>query len=562
MLSGYPLRREAASERTEMQRALLRAGAATIALFCCVMAAAAPNFQFNIISVASTQPGQMPAVTFSVTDPSNNNHAYDIKSDPAFTASLSRLTVQLGWDTRDYQNTGSGSEFSSPPAAAQPISLEALKASFANGDGTFTVISTAPIPATATGTGVATLEGRVAARDAAGGYTITTLVAMAYSYFPITGTAVAPRRQIVDRNRCNTCHETLSVHGNNRTDELHACVVCHNPNATDIPYRQFADGPEQPIDFKYMIHGIHAGAFRQNPFKVIGFGHSVNDFGGVKFGQPYLETCEACHIPGAYQVPLQSNVLGTTTVTNSILTATQKTVDNLPDNNLRTTPTAAVCSACHDSAATRTHMQQNGASFNALQLDIDSGAVKELCANCHGTGKPLDVVTAHLEGLTPASARLTSISQNSGFVSSSVPVKITGVNLSSAGLTVTGVGVTVSNLVRTATLLTATLNIAANATLGPRTVMVPGADRGLPFTVKHPGAGPIVGVAIGRHTGRDDPSHARRNEPDRRNPERQQHERDIVERRGRRIADQRDAGHQCYGDRLRYSDCDHGRRGQ
>ena len=173
-----------------MQRALLRAGAATVALLCCVMAAAAPNFQFNIISVTSTQPGQMPAVTFSVTDPSNNNHAYDIKSDPAFTASLSRLTVQLGWDTRDYQNTGSGSEFSSPPAAAQPISLEALKASFANGDGTFTVISTAPIPATATGTGVATLEGRVAARDAAGGYTITTLVAMAYSYFPITGTAV------------------------------------------------------------------------------------------------------------------------------------------------------------------------------------------------------------------------------------------------------------------------------------------------------------------------------------------------------------------------------------
>ena len=286
-----------------------------------------------------------------------------------------------------------------------------------------------------------------------------------------------------------------------------------------------------------MIHGIHAGAFRQNPFKVIGFGHSVNDFGGVKFGQPYLETCEACHIPGAYQVPLQSNVLGTTTVTNSILTATQKTVDNLPDNNLRTTPTAAVCSACHDSAATRTHMQQNGASFNALQLNIDSGAVKELCANCHGTGKPLDVVTAHLEGLTPASARLTSISQNSGFVSSSVPVKITGVNLSSAGLTVTGVGVTVSNLVRTATLLTATLNIAANATFGATYGDGPRRRSRPAIHGQTPGAGPIVGVAIGRHTGRDDPSHARRNEPDRRNPERQQHERDIVERHGRRVAD-------------------------
>ena len=63
------------------------------------------------------------------------------------------------------------------------------------------------------------------------------------------------------------------------------CVVCHNPNATDIPYRQFGDGPEQPINFEYLVHSIHGGSHQTVPFQVIGFGHTVNDFSGVRMSE-------------------------------------------------------------------------------------------------------------------------------------------------------------------------------------------------------------------------------------------------------------------------------------
>jgi hypothetical protein len=454
------------------------------------MEAAPGTYQYNVISVVNTQPGQSPQVTFSVTDPANGNQPYDIKSDPAFThAPVSRLAVAIGWDTREYTNTGSGSEFATPPSAAQPISVDALANSVSNGNGTFTVTSPKPIPLTASGTGVAVLEGRPAAMDATGAYTVTIPVKTAYGYFAITGTTTVARRQVVDRNRCNTCHPTLAVHGNNRTDQLMACVVCHNSNATDIPYRLYSDGPEEPIDFKYLVHAIHAGSTRKKPFVVIGFNHSVNDFSKTVFPAPGLGTCEACHLPGTYQVVTRPGKLGTTAVTNSVLTSTQKTVDNNPADNLRITPIAAACSACHGGSIVRSHIIQNGGAFDALQQNIDSGAVAERCVNCHGQGKPNDISIAHLGGVSPTAPRLTSISRNSGVLNSSVAVTITGVNLSGSVLSISGSGVTVSNFTAAAAQVTATLNIAASAAVGPRTIKVSsaaGVSNGLIFTVVPP----------------------------------------------------------------------------
>ena len=48
--------------------------------------AAAAKFQYNIISVTPTTAGAKPVITFSVTDPTNANKPYDIKTDKAFTA--------------------------------------------------------------------------------------------------------------------------------------------------------------------------------------------------------------------------------------------------------------------------------------------------------------------------------------------------------------------------------------------------------------------------------------------------------------------------------------------
>ena len=70
-----------------------------------------------------------------------------------------------------------------------------------------------------------------------------------YRHFRILDATIVPRRAVVDIEKCKQCHQPhLSLHGNNRTDEIQACVTCHNPNATDIAYR--TSGAETPIDFK------------------------------------------------------------------------------------------------------------------------------------------------------------------------------------------------------------------------------------------------------------------------------------------------------------------------
>ena len=360
---------------------------------------AATVFQYKILSVTKTAPGERPVIAFSVTNPANGNQPYDIKTDPAFTQTAngtSRLFIQIGWDTRDYNNTGSGSEFAPVGAgAALPIGINALSASAPLGGGVYQVTSSKPIPSGAKGSGVAAMEGHPAGIDSNGNYTVRVPVKSVYRYFPITDSTAANRRQVVDVQKCKGCHGTLSTHGNNRTDEPLVCVVCHNPNATDIPYRRLGDGPEVPIDFKWMVHAIHAAEERKTPLVIIGRDHSINDFSHVVFPKS-LRNCLNCHLDKTFELPLGANVLGTTISTGSVLDAAGKVVNGDPADDMNITPVAAVCSACHDKAEDKAHMVRNGASFSALQQWIDSGAVKEKCVNCHGPGKEKDIRKMHL----------------------------------------------------------------------------------------------------------------------------------------------------------------------
>jgi OmcA/MtrC family decaheme c-type cytochrome len=249
------------------------------------------------------------------------------------------------------------------------------------------------LPAAATRTGVVAIEGHPAAPDATGAFTVRVPVRSVFTHFAISG-PVVPRRQIVDIAKCKNCHGVLTVHGNNRTDEPQVCVVCHNPNATDVPFRLASDGPETTIDFKYMIHAIHGTKRRQAPFVVIGRGHSINDFTDVQFpAEP--SDCNVCHLPGTNALPLAPTVLGTTVNTRSLLTAGAPVVNNDPTDDLNITPMASVCSSCHDSAKARNHMVRNGASFAALQQQIDAGVIRERCGNCHARGMDKDVLRVH-----------------------------------------------------------------------------------------------------------------------------------------------------------------------
>lgn len=372
---------------------------------------AGAKFKFNIVSVTG---GATPVIQFSVTDPTNSNAPYDIAggdatTNPTFkTPSTSRLALDIGWDTTDFNNKDSGTN------PARPISIDPVNAcdgtpisdwSCTVSSGVYTLTKLSALPAGATGTGRVGFEGHPAAPDSNGNYTVRVPVKSVVKDFVISGTLKA-RRQVVDVAKCDKCHDVLSLHGSNRTDEPQLCVMCHNPNDTDVVERAGKTNPdgkkEEAIDFKRMIHGIHAAAmknydgteahgFREKGLVVYGFSGNPTDFSDVRF-PGILNDCTTCHTGSTYQLtgiweqPAQNGILGSTIDTGTIL------ADPADDKNI--SPTAAVCSSCHDSAVAQSHMTLNGALFSAVQTpDIDANV--EACAVCHGPGRDFDVVKVH-----------------------------------------------------------------------------------------------------------------------------------------------------------------------
>ncbi len=352
---------------------------------------AAQAFQYNLISVTNTSPGEFPTVTFSVTDPANADATYNLTTDPAFTtgSGVSRLAIDIAWDTRDYTNTGNGG------GNASAVSLDPLGGgATAVGDGSYVITSGVAIPTDVTGSLAVAIEGHPAGDvDGDGTYSDRIPVTGVVSYYGITDSTAVLRRDVVDIDKCQACHNILSIHGSNRNGSVALCTLCHNPNNTDIAQRPAdsattSDGKvEESIDLKTMIHAIHAGDMRENDLFVYGFGNTEHDFSAVQIPGE-LENCETCHLEDAYTLPLADNVLGTSISTGVDVAD--------PADDTKITAAAAVCSSCHDSALSQAHMeQQGGASFSTTQSAIDNAVVVETCEFCHGEGNAEDVKTVH-----------------------------------------------------------------------------------------------------------------------------------------------------------------------
>jgi OmcA/MtrC family decaheme c-type cytochrome len=384
------------------------------------------KFKFNIVSVTG---GNTPVIEFSVVDPTNADAPYDIATDPAFTqvvSGVSRIALIIGWNTTDFANNTSGVNPAQPisifPTAecggpTNPPSVPDSADWSCSGPvaGVYTLTKLSALPAGATGTGRVGFEGHPAALDTAvpPAYTVRVPVKSVVKDFVITGTLKA-RRTVVDIAKCDQCHAQLSLHGNNRTDEPQLCVMCHNPNDTDAARRPKTGGIlsggvdgklEESIDFKRMIHGIHGAGMREKGIVVYGFGSSVNDFSGVRF-PGILNDCTTCHTTSSYQLtglwetPTENGILGSTisTTPTAVDAGTYATQLATPDDDLNITPTAAVCSSCHDGALQAQHMIMNGAVFAATQTDISNHTVLggyETCAICHGPGAIADVKVVH-----------------------------------------------------------------------------------------------------------------------------------------------------------------------
>ena len=119
-----------------------------------------------------------------------NNIPYNIKTDPAFTSSaVSRINVEIGWDTAEIHNTGSGSEFAATPAAGLPITANALTGSLRerrwNLHGS---VHQGDSRHRDRHRPLAVPEARAAKQDATGAFSIQVPIKMTYKNFLITGT--------------------------------------------------------------------------------------------------------------------------------------------------------------------------------------------------------------------------------------------------------------------------------------------------------------------------------------------------------------------------------------
>jgi OmcA/MtrC family decaheme c-type cytochrome len=361
---------------------------------------AVTQFRFNIENIAFGGLGTAPVVDFSITDPTNRNRPYDLANDAEITRGNLGFTV--AWNTADYFNEGSNNNLALT-TRTNLISDGALSPDVIdNRDGTYTLsLGTVPdgtsIPIT--GSGAVTLEGFPVIDVGENPEAVPATTAVAY--FGIDDPAnTTPRRQKVDIKRCDNCHQRLSIHDANRNDNPGACVTCHNPNVTDICCRpanpaNTPDGKkEESLDFKYLIHKVHAA-----DIVVYGFG-DVADFRDLRYPQR-LSNCTACHTDdGFYPVAPDSGVLATTISTGASRAS--------PLDDINITPNTAVCSSCHTTSGAAVHMQDKGGSFDACQgadgnltvrVDTCGGTLgqptAEGCPACHGPGGKVDVAVAH-----------------------------------------------------------------------------------------------------------------------------------------------------------------------
>jgi len=400
----------------------------------------ADDFRYEILDATDTNAGQMPQVTFRVVNPNDGDSPYDL-SEPGgpFDVSMwggdARLAVTLAWPSSDYTNVDSGSAVAGfrPGSPAQTVSLNPLSACVPpsvacadNGDGSYTITSSVEVPAGLDGASLAvTIEGHpfaIVNPDTDERAEIPVTGAVAYFEISETGGPGQPRELGVSLEKCADCHGgLLSLHGNNRSNNLEMCVTCHNANATDIRARAEAGAAgEESVNFSTMIHGIHAANV-----VIYGFGGSVHDYTEVTYPGE-LDNCGACHVDDSYYPtnPDTDPRLATTFISDNFGNANfpenvvsteprtperEATLAN-PVDDLNRTANAAVCLQCHTGQTSQSHaVIPGGAKLSVKQMndgtllptpgDPNPGAV-ETCTLCHGEGSTVcdvcDTAVGHM----------------------------------------------------------------------------------------------------------------------------------------------------------------------
>lgn len=304
-----------------------------------------PGVVFEILRVTDGSAGKRPTVTFTVKERSGQ---------PIPLREMTRLVLLLAGPTTDY-TTYVG---------------EDARGATCGADGVCTYTFTYTIPATAKGTYAIGIEGYRTLYLLAGTRrerTVRDAGANKVVYFSVDGSPLAPRRTVVSLAKCNNCHFSLSIHGDNR-NQIEQCVLCHNPVTTDRGARPAAELPAESIDMRFMIHRIHLGERNQYPYVVYGRGAVRYDYTHVRYPGD-LRNCDACHVNNSQNLPLRAGLLSVTTPRSPI--------DPMG-------PATAACLSCHTSLAAAAHALTN-----------TSDKIGEACAACHGGNSQFSVQRVH-----------------------------------------------------------------------------------------------------------------------------------------------------------------------
>jgi OmcA/MtrC family decaheme c-type cytochrome len=299
------------------------------------------------------------------------------------------LTTVTGLSSLALAISGPSSDFGGlipPVTTPSMLSTSGGTLTGPDGSGVFTFTTTVPngVPAGGTGTWRVGMEARRNVTIAGQSGTVQEAMQNVVRDFSVDGSAVVPRRAVVDQAKCASCHgvfsQGFSIHGNLR-NRVEYCVLCHNPSNTDFARRVGVSGADpntQPIGLKHMLHKIHTGEnLTQQPYVIYGFNGSVNEFGDVLFPGNRAD-CESCHLPDTFLLPLPPGLLPTLLTT--VMSGVNTTVGAIP-------PIQDACLTCHDDAATAAHAATNTAG----------GA--EACPVCHGEGGIEPVSTVHANAL-------------------------------------------------------------------------------------------------------------------------------------------------------------------
>jgi OmcA/MtrC family decaheme c-type cytochrome len=336
-----------------------------------------PGLVVDILKVNNGSAGSKPAITFTLKDSGGNPVAAG-----SLVGTPNRLAAVLAGPTTDYGYTKFGADVTTNGYVSEDASKATCSA-----DGTCVYQFLHAIPADAKGTFSIGIEGRRGFTIMAGERKVTDTEYGAINKvvdFSVDGSPVQHRRKVVDIAKCNGCHATLTTHGENR-NQIEMCVLCHNPSETDQARRPVAtnaddkNSPPQAVNFSLLIHKIHSGsalAAKGQPYIVVGFGGSHNDFSDVTFpafskngAVGDVRNCGMCHVNGSEErLPIGLNDVRT------------------PQGFLTSTPaTTAACTACHSTKPEFSHAVANTTQFG------------ESCSACHSATSEFSPSKVHAQ---------------------------------------------------------------------------------------------------------------------------------------------------------------------